>query len=117
MGEYIEREDAINAVLEQLPVCFEMDAVESALMELPAADVREVVRGRWKRVDPRSTVETFRCSECNYYAQMNATNFCPNCGADMRETCDIDSCPIHFPDEQPKYDPDEFFSAERGDGR
>ena len=29
------------------------------------------------------------------------------------ETCDSDSCPIHFPDEQPKYDPDEFFSAER----
>lgn len=39
MAEYIEREDAINAVLEQLPVCFEMGAVESALTELPAADV------------------------------------------------------------------------------
>ena len=29
-------------------------------------------------------------------------------------TCDGDSCPIHFPDEQQKYDPDKFFSAERG---
>lgn len=85
-----------------------------AVEQLPAADVRPVVRGQWKRVDPRSTVVTFRCSECNYYAHMNATNFCPNCGADMRETCDSDSCPIHFPDEQQKYDPDEFFSAERG---
>lgn len=28
------------------------------------------------------------------------------------DTCTGDSCPIHFPDE-PKYDPDEFFSAER----
>lgn len=53
--------------------------------ELPAADVRPVVRGRWKRVDPRSTVVTFKCSVCDWYAHMNATNFCPNCGADMRE--------------------------------
>ena len=55
------------------------------IKEAPAADVRPVVQGRWKRVDPRSTVVTFRCSECNYYAHMRATNYCPNCGADMRK--------------------------------
>lgn len=57
----------------------------SGVESLPAADVRLVVRGRWKRVDPRSTVVTFQCSECNYYAHVNATKFCPNCGADMRK--------------------------------
>ena len=59
------------------------EADVTRLLALP--DVRPVVRGRWKRVDPRSTVVTFRCSECNYYAHMNATKFCPNCGADMGE--------------------------------
>jgi len=24
------------------------------------------------------------CSECNYELRVNNTNFCPNCGADMR---------------------------------
>lgn len=31
---------------------------------------------------------------------------------DDEAACDGDSCPIHFKDE-PKYDPGEFFSAER----
>lgn len=35
----------------------------------------------------------------------------PDCPlVEMRDECDGDSCPI-------KYDPDEFFSAERSDGR
>lgn len=62
-----------------------LDGRKTVMRLLSLPDVRPVVRGRWKRVDPRSTVVTFRCSECNYYAHMNATNFCPNCGADMRE--------------------------------
>ena len=80
--DFIKREDAINAVLEQLPVCFEMDAVESALMELPAADVREVVRGRW--IEKGGVWE---CPECKaaYKARLLyiKPNFCPNCGAKM----------------------------------
>ena len=30
-----------------------------AFNEIPAADVQPMTRGRWKRVDPRSTVVTF----------------------------------------------------------
>ena len=87
MAEYIERQSVLakkfnleSRLHEPIPI-----VLASEIERLPAADVRPVVRGRWKRVDPRSTVVTFRCSECNYYAHMNATNFCPNCGADMRE--------------------------------
>ena len=77
--------DCYNAIL------WENDVMRKQLAEIGKGfgqkmnDVAPVVRGRWKRVDPRSTVVTFRCSECNYYAHMIATNFCPNCGADMRE--------------------------------
>lgn len=91
MDEYIKREDAEKCAEKIINHPIEdgfRDSIEilNAIHNLPAADVRLVVRGRWKRVDPRSTVVTFRCSECNYYAHVNATNFCPNCGADMGET-------------------------------
>ena len=93
MAKYIERETAQEIIcgwcgvcqhptLEDLEKC---DDICPQFARIPNADVRPVVRGQWKRVDPRSTVVTFRCSECNYYAHMIATNYCPNCGADMRE--------------------------------
>lgn len=56
---------------------------------IPAEDVRLVVHGewgyRWKiHGDGRRPTELFPCSECGY-ENTSATNFCPNCGADMRE--------------------------------
>lgn len=58
--------------------------------DYPAADVREVKRGKWILFDiPKNMVMTnetplYSCSECS--AKMsNRTNYCPNCGADMRE--------------------------------
>ena len=101
MADCIKREDAINAVLEQLPVCFEKDAVESALMELPAADVRPVVLCENCIYLPNGT--------CRIPFLKSDESYC-SWGRDYRDAqdeCDSDSCPI-------KYDPDEFFSAERG---
>ena len=56
---------------------------------VPAADVRPAVRGewgyRWKiHGDGRRPTELFPCSVCGF-ENTSATNFCPNCGADMRE--------------------------------
>lgn len=52
----------------------------SEYMELiPAADVRPVVRGKWET----DTCHVY-CSICGEY-ENNKSNFCPNCGADMRE--------------------------------
>jgi hypothetical protein len=51
--------------------------------DLPEEDVRPVVRGKW--IDGK-------CDQCGEHAPYwcmastyHTTNFCPNCGADMRE--------------------------------
>ena len=81
MAEYIEREAAIDA-------CFNgwnnnaHDCAEN-IRSIPAADVRPVRRGRWI-TRPYMMGQTEYCSRCgeNYGRKHN---FCPNCGADMRE--------------------------------
>ena len=59
---------------------------------IPPADVRPVVRGEWENMG-----DFIKCSVCkatrlkefnSYYGKVQRlvveTNFCPNCGADMR---------------------------------
>lgn len=50
----------------------------------PTADVRENVRGEW--IFPYGDKKYKRCSVCGrvFYSIPYNTNFCPNCGADMR---------------------------------
>ena len=98
MAEYILREAAIKrfnfAVLDCLgmePTIRAGDIIK-ALESIPAADVRPVVRGRIEEDE-----NTYLwCSECGCnitlaaYEMPNGNlilrpNFCPNCGADMRE--------------------------------
>ena len=53
-----------------------------AVMDMPTADVREVVRGEWEVIDyaePRRYV----CSICHIGLGWHTTNYCPNCGARM----------------------------------
>jgi hypothetical protein len=45
----------------------------------PTADVRENVRGEWIKIHWKA----FKCSECKGISEYY-TDFCPNCGADMR---------------------------------
>ena len=79
--EYIERE-AVNALIkaECSPkvAAYLIDAVAT----IPAADVRPVVRGKWVYNAPFDNIPY--CSEC-LMPQGSECNFCPNCGADMRE--------------------------------
>lgn len=53
------------------------------ILAIPAADVRPVVRGRWVNG---------KCDNCGEHAPywclattFHESNYCPNCGADMRE--------------------------------
>lgn len=112
MAEYIEREAALNASklvyieclktddvrhleadCDYIPVVFKRD-----IRTLPAADVRPVVRGKWTREytygfeDGKQNYKLL-CPFCNYSYLDNHCgaivpehfNYCPNCGADMRE--------------------------------
>ena len=56
---------------------------------LTANNVRQVVRGQWLKINPRKDVEgwteyDFQCSICKEIS-WEESNYCPNCGADMRE--------------------------------
>ena len=63
--------------------------VYELLNEMPAADVRENVKGEWvhksEKLAPLNTVWWYECSACGHHAfNEMTTDFCPNCGADMR---------------------------------
>lgn len=47
----------------------------------------EPKRGRWLKTDyvDGDDQPMCRCSECGYLFNWTGWNFCPNCGADMRE--------------------------------
>ena len=61
-----------------------------ACEEVPSADVREVVRGRWIRhvLKNANVPWGYDCSVCNKWYVINndaiiGYNYCPNCGARM----------------------------------
>ena len=84
--EYIEREAAMNALKQNTTHFGERIRAVDAIQALPAADVREVKRGRWENVEPNFMA---KCSNCRrYYISRDEKydfHFCPSCGADMRE--------------------------------
>ena len=67
---------------------------------IPAADVRPVVRGKWIQTTQPMGWRDEDCAECSVCGEdfvldewamdefTNLMNFCPNCGADMREAND-----------------------------
>ena len=110
MTDYISRDAAINLILEYIEEYAEIDEhgfhgekwcamkeAEDCLKSLPAADVREEKRGKWKRVVDFTGVEAFGyketmlvgygCNVCGYEVDVSEGdyNYCPNCGSDMRD--------------------------------
>ena len=73
--------------------CYDNDELfevyEEKLRELPPAQP-ERIKGRWISADAIFGGEPFYCSECGENTRDTVMgkprwNFCPNCGADMRE--------------------------------
>lgn len=108
--DYIIREAAYsifkNSCDECKDFCLEFDGIypdcdscmmgkaKRQMLDIPAADVRPVVHGKWKkRMEEKETpyyksfTPIWSCSECGteYDPSLCMTiNFCPNCGADCR---------------------------------
>jgi len=87
MAEYIEREAVLEMLKQECsPMVFAY--LTNLVNDIPAADVRLVVRGKWiDTVQSCHDSPHVKCSMCGeyYWRYFNIFNFCPNCGADMRE--------------------------------
>ena len=86
MADYISREAALDFHIPTYDLNISVqdervlgDRFEEFLNSIPAADVRPVVRGKWIKIKYRSI-----CRDCSFRG-FASWNFCPNCGADMRE--------------------------------
>lgn len=70
--------------------CIQCFPAKNPILEIPAADVRPVVRSDWIINDVGDNTLYAKCKHCLttqvLYGGKQPTNFCPNCGADMRET-------------------------------
>ncbi len=91
MGDCISREAAIEAFddpsVERYYGDVDPDSVIRVIEQIPAADVRPVVRGEWQFHMFTANSWGYECRVC--HTTWDApTNFCPNCGADMREEAD-----------------------------
>ena len=100
MSDYISRKAARDALLRQNLTWEDWHKADTAIVFLPAADVRPVVRGEWEPdydsteydfdgstplPEPRIFQDGWQCSLCGQYTP-SKTNFCPNCGAKMEES-------------------------------
>ena len=104
MSDYIKREDAINELCNNCNVgiieygecryMFNGECKEArGIKDLPSADVVERKSGEWlecgidcilsEEGDYENIVTMYVCSECDS-DYLERSNFCPNCGADMR---------------------------------
>lgn len=63
------------------------NAIRKIAATIPAADVRPVARGEWEVKSQKIrgySIDFYKCSVCGNEPD-DKYNFCPNCGADMRE--------------------------------
>ena len=82
-GDYISREAALTA-LQDSDLFNTTERQLRAIRELPAADVAEVVHGRWiwNEEGEIDWEQFYRCSNCGDKEYWES-NFCPNCGTKM----------------------------------
>ena len=87
-GEYIKKEDALNKVEELKKIHFDrvvvLNKVSDGLNGLPTYSFPDREKGEWKKIwrDDCECSE-YVCSKCDC-GEDYVTDFCPNCGADMR---------------------------------
>ena len=90
MAEYIEKEAAITALLNDAPeqVGYSREDAADCIRYMDAADVAPVRHGRWVLDEKRYVVYCSECSEpVSYYPNIRdvreENHYCPNCGCKM----------------------------------
>ena len=92
MAEYIEKEYAVDAVLDVYYDTPDIDLsgekFEAAILKIQTADVAPVRHGRWVLDEKRYVVYCSECSEpVSYYPNIRdvreENHYCPNCGSRM----------------------------------
>ena len=103
MSKYVNAADAAEKIAEKhgIPIADLCDT----LGDIPAADVVEVVHGRWEYIPQTlNTLSQLRCPFCGWWSLDpsidGAYNYCPNCGAKMdKEEADDKKQPEEAPGE------------------
>lgn len=101
MTGYIEREAALKEfekvcnvcmALVNKPMCGDCSVADTIrkVKSIPAADVRSVVRGKWKLDSDPGEPWRYVCNICGEKTKDTVmgkprANYCPSCGADMRK--------------------------------
>lgn len=93
MAEHIERDKLLYEFREIMPdigVNELADKLYNVALDLPAADVAEVKRGKWVKPHWRNSVSCANCSICgaeayhyDFHGVQKTYRYCPNCGAKM----------------------------------
>ena len=99
MAEYIERDAAIRALLNDSPeqVSYSREDAADCIRYMDAADVATVRHGRWEEADwvesdchsfgtirtPNAALRCSNCKNCFKKELLWKDNYCPNCGCKM----------------------------------
>ena len=83
MTDYINRNEVLKLVDPDV-----RPSLAYRIMALPAADIVERKRGKWRRNMIDGELLSYSCSECGQHLPYRYnTDFCPSCGAQM-EPCE-----------------------------
>lgn len=90
MADYIRRDDALFALRKaerggSMTALTRLERAYAEIRELPAADVAEVVHGKWENGNPICPVcggNKFKDLDADIWCDWQP-DFCPNCGAKM----------------------------------
>lgn len=91
MSDYIDRKLLKEMFWGACKNCLSEDDIADLIDEVPAADVRPVVRGKWEFIRKTIDGKVFKCSACgrvlivdDTFDRIEKYPFCNCCGADMR---------------------------------
>lgn len=96
MAEYIDRREVVEAICfncSEINICVGVCDDTDRIINIPAADVRPMVRGKWLMDrdpgEPWKYTWKYKCDQCGEVTNNTCMgkpryNYCPMCGADMR---------------------------------